>query len=115
MVGLPLRHLPQQLQRQRVEGKAKAAKAKPPDPHPADEAARKAVKVETRLGLQVALVPLAMNGRKPVNAHAPVASMPTHMAVGRALAVAGNCPAGEERGAGTHLHPIQWTRRQERR
>jgi FkbM family methyltransferase len=46
-----------------VEGKAKAAKAKPPAPHPADEAARKVAKGEIPPGLLAALAPHVLNGQ----------------------------------------------------
>ena len=96
-MGLPQRRLPQQLQRQKGKVEAQAAKAKPPAAYPTDEAARKVAKGKILPDLLGALVPSAMIGRKTASAHAPAASMPTHLVVGRAQVAAEVCPAGEER------------------
>ena len=86
LVGQPLRHPPQQLQRQKEKGEVKAAKARTPDLPPKDVvAARKVVKGRIPLG-HLAPVLSAMNGRKPESVIALIADTPTPLEVGRAPA-----------------------------
>ena len=86
LVGQPLRHPPQQLQRQKEKGEVKAAKARTPDLPPKDVvAARKVVKGRIPRD-HLAPVLSAMNGRKPESAIALIADTPTPLEVGRAPA-----------------------------
>jgi hypothetical protein len=97
LVGQPLRHPPQQLQRQKEKGEVKAVKARTPDLPPKDVvAARKVEKGRIPLD-HLSPVLSAMNGRKPESAIALTADTPTPMELGRALAELEGSPAARAR------------------